>query len=197
MGPRLWATIGNIFKIYGFFGFLTGLFLGYAALQADQRGDPEKLAVLIGTLAGVDLLLAVLFWNIKGPLIRGNLIARVLFGGQVLLSIIFSFGINLIPFGIVYLFTGEPSAYDYYPMFGGKAKEPAPRFKAPRNWHRTAEVGPSGATFYSDANGGDAAGVLDSFTPVQVTERRDGLAHIVAATGERGWIDLRVLSEAG
>ena len=88
----------------------------------------------------------------------------------------------------------SPAEPDEHRASTVEPRKPKPRFKAPRNWQATGRVGPSGATIYSDAVGGDQAGIFDSFTPVQVTDRRDGLAHVVAATGEHGWIDMRVLT---
>jgi hypothetical protein len=98
------------------------------------------------------------------------------------------------PFGVIYLFTGEPAAYDYY-GFRGKGKEPKPRFAAPADWRPTGRVGPSGAMLYARPDSPDSAGIFDSFTPVQVVDKQNGFAHVVAATGQRGWIDDRTLTE--
>ena len=80
-------------------------------------------------------------------------------------------------------------------MFGNRDKEPKPRFKAPAGWYATGKVGPSGAMLYDGPGSGDAAGIFDSFTPVQVVDKQGGYARVVAATGQGGWIDLRTLSE--
>jgi hypothetical protein len=48
---------------------------------------------------------------------------------------------------------------------------------------------------YSNAEQDASVGILDSFVPVQVLDRRGGLANVVAATGEGGWVDLRSLQE--
>jgi len=195
MGPRLWATIGNMFKIYAVLAFLTGIGLGYQAFQGKQLGLPGDLPLVLGIFCAITFACAFLFWNIKGPLIRGNVIARVLFGGWVLLAVITSLGFYLIFVGIVYLFTSEPAAYDYYGMFGNRDKEPKPRFKAPTGWYATGKVGPSGAMLYNGPGSGDAAGIFDSFTPVQVVDKQGGYARVVAASGQGGWIDMRTLSE--
>jgi hypothetical protein len=194
MGPRVWATIGNLFKIYAALGWILGALLGYRAIQANQQGLPSGYFLPLAGLAAVSFVVAILFWNIKGPLIRGNTIARILFGGYTLLGVITSLGLALIPIGIVYLFTGEPASYDYH-GFRGKRKETKPRIKTPTGWQATGRVGPAGAMFYSGPGSGAAEGIFDSATPVQVVEKQNGYAQVVAATGQRGWIDLRTLTE--
>jgi hypothetical protein len=191
----MWATIGNIFKFYAVFALIGCALFGFQAIQLNQVGNQKQLVLPLAIAAVVSFGLCVLFWNVKGPLIRGNSIARIVFGGWILLGVIFSLGFNLIFVGIFYLFTSEPAAYDYYGMFGNRDKEPKSRFKAPANWHPTGHVGPSGATLYTDPGSPDSAGIFNSFTPVQVVDKQGGFAHVVAETGERGWIDLRVLTE--
>ena len=55
-------------------------------------------------------------------------------------------------------------------------------------------MGPSGATLYKGPVSEEPDGYFDSWTPVQVVESQNGLAHVVAATGQRGWIDVRTLT---
>ena len=50
-------------------------------------------------------------------------------------------------------------------------------------------------TLYPEPNRHGTAGIFDSWTPVQVMDRRDGYAQVVAESGEGGWIDLRTLME--
>jgi hypothetical protein len=191
----MWAAIGNVFKISAAFGLVGTTLLAYGLIDANQRGIRKELIPPLAVVTVLSYAFCILCWNIKGPLIRGNLLARIVFGGWILLGVIFSFGFSLIYLGIVYLFTSEPAAYDYYGMFGSRDKEPKPRFKAPADWQATGHVGPSGATLYADSDRTESAGIFDSFTPVQVVERQNGLARVVAATGEGGWIDQRTLSE--
>lgn len=195
MGPRAWAAIGNYYKINAAFLVVAGTLLGARAIDANQHGASSQFVLPIAALTVTSFAIAALLWNVRGFLIRGNLIARVLFGVPVLLSVIFSLGLALIwPFGVIYLFTGEPAAYEYY-GFRGKSKEPPPRFKAPANWQASGRVGPSGAMLYRDPARTELTGIFDSYTPVQVVDRQNGLAHVVAATGQGGWIDLRTLTE--
>jgi len=191
----MWATIGNVFKISAAFGFVGTTFLAYGLIDANQRGIRKELIPALAVMTVLSYAFCILCWNIKGPLIRGNPIARIIFGGWTLLAVIFSFGLNLIWIGIVYLFTSEPAAYDYYGMFGSRDKEPKPRFKTPVDWQATGRVGPSGATLYEGPEPEESAGIFDSWTPVQVVEKQNGFAQVVAATGQHGWIDVRTLTE--
>jgi hypothetical protein len=50
---------------------------------------------------------------------------------------------------------------------------------------------------YGDEHRDGSTEIFDSWTPVQVTDRKNGLAHVVAATGQRGWIDVRTLTQTG
>jgi hypothetical protein len=191
MGARIWATFGNILKISAVFSFLGGGLLGYRAIQTNQLGGPRDLVLALTAGTILSFVLAVVFWNLKGPLIRGNLIARIPVGLYMLLYVIGSFGFGLLFIGIVYLFTSEPDAVDFY-----RPDKPAkPRFAPPPNWQQTARVGPSGAMLYGSAARESAVGIFDSWLPVQVVEKRHGVAHVIAATGERGWIDDRTLLE--
>ena len=187
MGAREWAAIGNVLKISAAFGFLASLFIADSAYNRRLPADyvPVAWAVAIGTL-----LLSVLLWNLKGPLVRGSWFVRVPVGLYMLVWVIASLGTGLIWIGIVYLFTGNPSAYDAAPK--GKAPKGP---KAPRNWSPTAKIGPAGAMLYRDSTRVDASGIFDSYTPVQVVDRQASAARVVAANGESGWIDLRSLTE--
>jgi hypothetical protein len=190
MGPRAWAAIGNYLRITAAISYMVAAMMGYWAIDASQHGAPGSVVQRDAIGAVVFLVGAVLFWNLKGPLVSGNLIVRLIVGVWTLGYVISSLGLFLVVLGIIYLFTGQPDSSETY----RKGRAPKPRFKAPHSWQATGRVGPSGATIYSDAIGGDQAGIFDSFTPVQVTDRRDGLAHVIAATGEHGWIDTRVLT---
>jgi len=188
MGARAWAAIGNLLKISAVGGFLGSLVI---ASRAFEHQVPANLVPAAWAMSIGGFVLSILLWNLKGPLVRGNLIVRVPVGLYMLFWIVSTLGFGLIVILIVYLFTGQPSAYDLV----GKGKAPKPRFKAPANWRATAKVGPSGAMLYADASRAEASGIFDSFTPVQVVDKQGGLAHVVASTGEGGWIDQRTLTE--
>jgi hypothetical protein len=191
MGPRVWATFGNILRLSSLGFYLIGGLLGYSAIQLYQARVPiDRVLVPVG-FGALCFVAAILLWNAKGPLVSGNFIVRLIVGLYMLTYVVTSLGTALIFIGIVYLFTGEPASYDLV----RKGKEPKPAFKPPRNWEATGHIGPSGATLYTDATSGQPAGILDSWIPVQVTDKRNGLARVTAATGEGGWIDLRTLTE--
>ena len=192
MGPRAWAAIGNLLRISAVFGYLSGAVLGYRAIQLNQQGGAGNLVALAAGGAGVAIVIALVLWNLKGPLIRGNLVARVLVGAYTLFWIVSSLGLGLIVLGVVYLFTGEPEAIDFYTQ----QRKTKSRHSAPRHWRATGRVGPSGATLYTDPNREAPAGMFNSWTPVQVMDRRSGFARVVAETGQGGWIDLRTLTES-
>jgi hypothetical protein len=191
MGDRIWAALGNILRISAIFGYLGVGLLGYRAIELNRAGVPNNVVLPYAAGAVLSLVLALLLWNLKGPLIRGNLIVRFLVGAYMLMWVISTLGFGLIGIGIVYLFTSEPSGIDYYKQ----GKQPKPRFSPPSKWQPTGRVGPSGATLYSDAHRASAIGILDSFVPVQVVEKSLGYARVVAATGEGGWMDTRTLIE--
>src|SRR3954452_14311670 len=193
MGPRMWATFGNILRFQAIFLFLGGGLGGYRAIQLSQAGLGRDQVIPVAGITIGTFLLAVLLWNLKGPLVSGNMLARIPVGLLMLLSVVLSLGTGLITIGIFYLFTGEPQAYDTYRQ-GKSAKR---QFSAPRGWHATAHIGPSGAMAYSQSTRDGSTGIFDSWTPVQVTERKNGLAKIVAATGQAGWIDVRTVIEGG
>ncbi len=191
MGPRAWAAIGNILRISAVFGYLSTGLLGYQAIELNQHGAPSNVVFVYAGAAAVSLVVAILLWNLKGPLIRGNLIVQFLVGAYMLLWIISTLGVGLIFIGVVYLFTGEPDETYFYT----KQKAPKPRFKPPANWNATGRIGPSGATLYANPNRETPAGIFDSWIPVQVMDKHNGWAQVVAESGEGGWIDLRTLTE--
>jgi len=194
MGPRMWATLGNILKFSAVGAFLTCGLAGYQAIQLNQVGGTHDRVVLFAAAAIVSLLAAVLLWNLKGPLVSGNPIARFFVGLYFLLGVISSLGSYLLIIGIFYLFTGEPEVTSNYGYRAERAAQP--QYSPPRGWHATASVGPSGAMAYGGEHRDGTVVVIDSWTPVQVVDKKNGLAHVVAATGQRGWIDVRTLNEA-
>ncbi len=191
MGPRAWAAIGNVLRITAVFGYLGGALAAYRAAQLYQMGAPGALTLPAVALTIATFVVAFLFWNAKGPLVSGNLIVRLVVGVWVLLSVISSLGLDLIFIGIVYLFTAEPDSSEVF----RKGKTPKPRFTPPADWLATGRVGPSGAMVYSNAHRETSLGMIDSWVPVQVMDKSNGYAKVVAATGEGGWIDARTLTE--
>ncbi len=189
VGAREWAAIGNVYKLSAAAGFLLTLFV---ADRAFNRLVPADFVAETWAAAIAFLVLSIVLWNLKGPLIRGNTILRVLVGLYTLAWIVSTLGFGLILFLIVYLFTGQPSKYDTTP----KGKSQKSQFKTPRNWTPTAKVGPAGAMLYRDSSRSDASGIFDSYTPVQVVDRQGNAARVVSADGESGWLDLRTLTES-
>lgn len=189
MGPRAWATVGNVLRIYAVFGYLAGAVAVYWTVQRYQEGSSDQ-AILNGCLTLAILFLAILFWNAKGWLVHGDLIARLLAGIYMMFWVVSSLGTALIFLAVVYFFTGEPSSSDTEQA--GPAK---PRHKQPANWQATGRVGASGAMVYSDTNRQSIVGMFESFIPVQVLDRKLGLVQVLAASGERGWIDSRTVIE--
>ncbi|MEP7378437.1 MAG: hypothetical protein ABI725_02635 [Chloroflexota bacterium] len=191
MGVRTWAAIGNVLKISAALGYLAAAFIGYRAFQLKQVGASGDLVLAAAAVTVLMFAVSILLWNLRGPLVSGNLIVRVLVGAYMLLWVISTLGLGLIFIGIVYLFTSEPDSSELF----RRGKPPKPRFKAPAAWRPTGHVGASGATLYADENLQQPAGIFDSWTPVQVVDKRHGLAQVLAESGERGWIDLRTLAE--
>lgn len=187
----MWAAIGNVLKIFSLPMFLSTGLIAYNAMRLAQTQTPREVIILTAGFGVVTLVFALLFWNAKGFLISGNAVARFLAGLYMLLWIVSSLGLALLFIGLAYLVTSEPE-----PESGWDERRPIkPRFTKPRNWLPTGKVGPAGAMVYSNAEQDASVGIFDSFIPVQVLDRRNGLAHVVAATGEAGWIDLRSLTE--
>jgi hypothetical protein len=191
MGPRMWATLGNILKSSAIFSFLGVGLLGYRSIQLYQSGAPRDLIWPLAGLAVVSFLFSVLLWNLKGPLVSGNFIARFFVGLYFLMGVIGSLGFNLLIIGVFYLFTGEPSTYETE----RQGKNAQPQYSPPKNFHATAAVGPSGAMAYGGEHRDGTVEIIDSWTPVQVMGKKNGLVEVVAATGQRGWIDSRTLTE--
>lgn len=191
MSPRIWATIGNLLKISAFLGFVGATFAGYQVFQLNELGARDDLVLRGAAVTAAMFVVALITWNLKGPLVSGNFIVRLLVGLYMLLWVIASLGLGLVVIGVVYLFTSEPASYDVV----RKGKPPKSPFKPPRNWEQTGRIGPSGATLYTDAARGAPSGILDSWIPVQIVDKRNGLARVVAATGEGGWIDVRTVTE--
>lgn len=189
----MWATLGNILKVSAVFGFLGVGLMGYRAIQMSQLGTSRELILPLAAATIGMFLLTVLLWNLKGPLVSGNPIARFLVGLYFLIGVFTSLGFSLLIIGVFYLFTGEPSAYETQ----REGRPARPRFSPPRGWHPTGQIGPSGAMAYSESNREGSTGIFDSWTPVQVTERENGLARVVSATGQAGWIDARTIIEGG
>ena len=188
MGAREWAAIGNLYKLSAVAGFLASLWI---ADQAFNHRVPANFVTGAWAGAVAMLVLSILLWNLKGFLVRGNLILRVLVGLYTLGWIVGTLGFGLIVILIIYLFTSNPSAYETSGR-GGSRKS---LVKAPRKWSPTAKVGPAGAMLYRDSSRADASGIFDSYTPVQVVDRQGSAARIVSANGESGWVDLRSLTE--
>lgn len=194
MGGRTWAAIGNVLRISALGSFLGAAVAGFAASEAIEQGAPTTHIFAFGVVTVVNLIFGALYWMAKGPLVSGSpSFARWIAGVLMILWIVSSLGLALIVIGIVYAFTSEPDEYR------GTFAQRAPvkrRFTPPVNWHATGRIGPSGAMAYSDVERAGMVAIFDSYIPVQVIERHDGLAHVVASSGERGWIDARTLSEA-
>jgi hypothetical protein len=191
MGDRAWAAFGNVLRLFSVMLFLGAAGAAIGTYELAQRGPQNLVPFGVGIVVAA-LVFAVLFWLAKGPLVAGNGVVRVLVGLYMLLWCFSSLGFALVIIGVVYFFTGEPETYRG--IFNA-APPKQPTFTPPHNWRATGLVGPSGAMLYSNAEQEAAVGVFDSWLPVQVLDKRAGLAHVVAATGQRGWIDERTLRE--
>jgi hypothetical protein len=101
--------------------------------------------------------------------------------------------LGLVFLGIAYLLTGEPEAKQSR-VRNDVERPAAPRYRRPSNWQPTRRVGPSGTTVYYDPDRTMPVAMLDSDVPVQVTERGEGVAQVVAQTGLIGWVDVRTLA---
>jgi hypothetical protein len=189
VGPRVWAAIGNVYRISAVVSYFLVASFGYSAIQLHQAGATSDAVIRPAALAVFCFVGAVLMWNAKGFMVSGNLLARLLGGLFIISWFITTAGIGLVVLGVVYLLTGEPDSSETY----RPGKAPKSRFKPPRAWRATGRVGPSGATLYADSSRAKPAGIFDSWTPVQVRDKQNGLAQVVAASGEEGWIDLRTL----
>jgi len=193
---RLWATLGNVARISAIFGVLTGAYTGYQAIQRFQIGGDGNIVRTQAIATVVFLAVAVLLWLLKPVLISNRPpiigpIVRVLVVVYMVLWVIGTLGLGLIFIGIVYLFTATPSPYEYA-RSGSRQK--AAKFKAPTNFEPTGRVGPSGAMLYSDSQRSALIGQFESYIPIQVLEERNGFSHVVAGSGQSGWVDNRTVS---
>jgi hypothetical protein len=188
----MWAALGNVMRLLSLPIFLSSGVLAVAVFQLLAEGAPTSLVIVASMLCGLGFVVALLFWFAKGALISGSVIAQLLVGLYMLLWVLSTALLGLLVIGVVYLFTTEPEVYT---GLLAERKPEKPRWKPPVDWQPTGRIGPSGAMAYSDAQRGETVWVFESFVPVQVVERLDGIAHVIAATGERGWIDTRTLTE--
>jgi len=193
---RLWATLGNVARISAVFGVLSGAYAGYQAISRFQIGGADNVVRTEALATVIFLAVAVLLWLLKPVLISNRPpiigpIVRILVVVYVILWVIGTLGLGLIFIGIVYLFTATPSPYEYA---SSGPRQQVPKFRAPSNFQPSGRVGPSGATLYSDSMRTELVGHFDSYIPIQVLEERNGFSHVVAGTGQSGWIDARTVS---
>jgi hypothetical protein len=192
MSARMWAAIGNLLRIGALWSFLASAVMAYLAVDPSQAPAPTVPVLVFAVLAVVNFVIGMLGWMAKGPLVSGNSVVRLLVGLYMLLAIVGTLGLILPIILIVYLFTSEPETYTGMWARRTPAK---PRFTAPRDWGANGRVGPSGAMLYSDTDQRASVGIFESGIAVQVVGRQDGWAEVVASSGERGWIDVRTLTE--
>lgn len=193
MGLRMWAALGNVMRLLSLPIFLGGGLVALAILDLLRDRGPTGPVVVASVVCALSVVMALLFWFAKGPLVSGSFVARLLVSLYMVLWLLSTAMLGLVVIGVVYLLTSEP---DVYTGHFAERKPDKPRWAPPVNWQATGKIGPSGAMFYSDAEREATLGVFESFIPVQVVDRRNGLAHVIAATGERGWIDTRTLTES-
>jgi hypothetical protein len=191
---RLWAAIGNIFRVFALLSLISGVLAVFNVINLYRARAGDNLVIFLSILAAVILVIAFLFWEAKPALVSGSPFwARWVAGVYVVLWLISSLGLALVFIGIAYLLTGDPE-----PGETRWRREPdrpaAPRYKRPSNWQPTRRVGPSGTTVYYDPDRTMPVAMLDSNVPVQVTERGEGVAQVVAQTGLMGWVDVRTLT---
>jgi len=191
---RLWAAIGNIFRVFAVLTFLGGVFAVFGTINLYRARAGDNVVFLAGAVAALILVLAFLQWEAKPALVAGSPFwARWLGGVYTSLWVIGSVGLGLVLIGVAYLLTGEPDASALHRS--NEVERPvAPRYRRPTNWQPTRRVGPSGATVYYDPDRTMPVARLDSDVPVQVTERGEGVAQIVVQTGVMGWVDVRTLA---
>lgn len=213
--PRIWATLGNLYRIEAFFGALGLIALTYSAIQRFQVVGADSVVLQYAAVIVVGLVICSLLWMIKPVLISNRPriigpIVRILIGGSFLLgwlvlaallatyyqyrgvveAVLLAAFANFVYFGIVYAFTGEPAAYEYA---RAAPQQQAPRYKAPANFAASNRVGPSGAMLYSDAMRTELIGQFESYVPIQVLEQSGGFSRVTAATGQSGWVDSRTV----
>jgi hypothetical protein len=192
---RLWATLGNLYRIGAVLVLLGLIPLGSLAWTRYQVYGTDDQFLTYAAAVVVTIVVAWLYWMFKPVLVSGRPmiigpILRFLVGLGAILSVVFSLGFALIPIGIVYLLTADPDPRDYQ---RSSAKRSGPRFKPPSNFQPSGRVGPSGATVYSDVSRTLLVGHFESYIPIQVLDERDGYSRVVAATGESGWVDSRTV----
>lgn len=192
---RIWATLGNLYRIEAILGLLGIIPLASLAWDRYQLYGADDRFLTYAAVIVVGLVISWLLWMFKPVLISGRPmvigpILRFLVGLGAILSVVFSLGLALIPIGIVYLLTADPDPRDYQ---RASAPRSGPRFKPPSNFQPSGRVGPSGATVYSDASRSVLVGHFESYIPIQVLDQRDGYSRVVAATGESGWVDSRTV----
>jgi hypothetical protein len=188
----MWAALGNTLRAFAFGGFFATALLGYRAYELYRSTGTSSYMWSLVAGAVFTLVIATLLWNLKGSLVAGGTLSRSMGAAFTLLAVIGSLGTALIVIGVVYFLTEEPQTYD-------SDGRPVPRkvhYATPRGWKATATVGASGAMAYQDEHRDGQTSLLDSFTPVQVTGRKNGLVRVVAITGQTGWIDARTVTEA-
>ena len=192
MSTRMWAAIGNLFRVFALVSVALAVMGAGRVVDWLRTSPPTNLVAVVAVIGLIDVGFAVLFWMAKGPMIDGSGVARLLGGVYMLFWVVSTAGFALVLLLITYFLTEDPapraSIFDTRPQHMRK-------YKTPAGWHQDGKVGPSGAMFYGDEERESALGIFSSGIPLQVGEKRNGLAHVVADTGERGWIDLRTISE--
>jgi hypothetical protein len=191
---RLWAAIGNIFRVFAVLSLISGVLAVLNVINLYRARAGDNVVFIAGAFAALILVIAFLFWEAKPALVSGSPFwARWVAGIYVVLWLISSLGLALLFIGIAYLLTGDPQ-----PSGIRWRREPerpaAARYRPPVNWQPTRRVGPSGTTVYYDPDRTMPVAMLDSNVPVQVTERGEGVAQVVAQTGLIGWVDVRTLA---
>jgi len=190
---RLWAAIGNIFRVFAILSLIGGLVAVLNTVNLFRGRAGDNVVFISGAFAALILVIAFLFWEAKPALVSASPgWARWVAGIYVVLWIVSTVGAALLFIGLAYFFTGEPETPS---VWRREPDRPAPpRHRPPANWQATGKVGLSGATVYSDPQRQEPVGILDSEVPVQVLDLGGGVARVVAKTGLGGWIDARTLS---
>jgi hypothetical protein len=191
---RLWAAIGNIFRVFAVLSLISGVFAVVSVINLYRTRAGDNLVFISGAFAALILVVAFLFWEAKPALVSGSPFwARWVAAIYMVLWLISSLGLALVLVGIAYLLTGDPESTGV--RWRREPEHPvAPRYRPPVNWQPTRRVGPSGTTVYYDPDRTLPVAMLDSNVPVQVTERGEGVAQVVAQTGLIGWVDVRTLT---
>jgi hypothetical protein len=189
----MWAAIGNIFRVFAVLSLISGVVAVFNVINMFRARAGDNLVIFSSVLAALILVAAFLFWETKPALVSGDPFwARWIAVIYTVLWTVSSVGLALVFIGIAYLLTGEPETESHWRR--EPDRPPPPRYKAPVNWQPTRRVGPSGTTVYQDPDRTLPFAILDSDVPVQVTERGEGVAQVVAQTGLMGWVDVRTLA---